>query len=120
MHVELNARRLELWVRRAGIVLFAAFLAAGLANVFGQAASTSRVSSPTADLVLGAPDAVRSGLIYEVQFTVVAHRALQHPALVLEPGWFDGSTCVVGLLTLKTTEVVPACRSSLRGVSVPP
>ena len=79
-------------MRRAGFVLFAAFLAAGLANVFGQAASTSRVSSPTADLVLGAPDAVRSGLIYEVQFTVVAHRELQHPALVLEPGWFDGFT----------------------------
>ena len=39
-----------------------------------------------------APTAVRSGLIYEVQFTVSAHRALEEPTLVLDSGWFDGFT----------------------------
>ena len=41
---------------------------------------------------MDAPTAVRSGLVYEVQFTVSAHRDLEEPTLVLDNGWFDGFT----------------------------
>ena len=49
------------------------FLGAGLANVFGQKVGTASATSAAADLEVKAPTAVRSGLIYEVQFTVSAH-----------------------------------------------
>jgi hypothetical protein len=91
-HVDLEGRDLERWLPRAGIVLLAAFLGVGLANVFGQRVQTTSVRSAVADLELKAPSAVRSGLVYEVQFTVTAHTALEEPTLVLESGWFDGFT----------------------------
>ena len=53
---------------------------------------TSSASAAAADLEVKAPTAVRSGLIYEVQFTVAAHRTLEEPTLVLDSGWFDGFT----------------------------
>ena len=91
-HVDLEGRDLERWLPTAGIVLLAAFLVVGLANVFGQRVQTTSVESAVADLEVKAPSAVRSGLIYEVQFTVSAHTALEEPTLVLESGWFDGFT----------------------------
>jgi hypothetical protein len=91
-HVDLEGRELERWFPRAGIFLLAAFLVIGLANVFGQRVETASVSTSIADLEVKAPTAVRSGLIYEVQFTVTAHTALEEPTLVLESGWFDGFT----------------------------
>ena len=68
------------------------FLGAGLANVFGQKVGTASATSAAADLELEAPSAVRSVLIYEVQFTISAHRALNEPTLVLDSVWFDGFT----------------------------
>jgi hypothetical protein len=91
-HVDLERRGLEQWLLRLGIVLFAAFLVAGLLNVFGQRVETSSASAAAADLEVKAPSAIRSGLIYEVQFTVTAHRRLEEPTLVLDSGWFDGFT----------------------------
>lgn len=91
-HVDLEGGDLERWLPRAGIVLLAAFLVAGLANVFGQRVQTTSVEGAAADLEVKAPPAVRSGLIYEVQFTVLAHRGLEEPTLVLDDGWFDGFT----------------------------
>ena len=75
-----------------GIALVAAFLIVGLANVFGQKVETTSATSAVADLGVDAPTAVRSGLVYEVQFTVSAHRDLEEPTLVLDNGWFDGFT----------------------------
>ena len=91
-HVELESRGLEVWLPRAGVVVLLAFLALALANVFGQKIDTARATAAAADLELKAPDAVRPGLIYEVQFTVTAKQALEEPALVLDDGWFDGFT----------------------------
>ena len=91
-HVEVERRDLERWLRRVGVALLAAFLVVGLANVFGQKVDTSSASAAAADLEVKAPTAVRSGLIYEVQFTVAAHRTLEEPTLVLDSGWFDGFT----------------------------
>jgi hypothetical protein len=91
-HVDLEGRRLEYWLLTAGILLLAAFVAVGLANVFGQKVETQSVTTAIADLEVKAPRAVRSGLIYEAQFTVLAHRRLEEPTLVLDSGWFDGFT----------------------------
>jgi hypothetical protein len=91
-HVDLERRDLERWLVRLGIVLIAAFLGLGLANVFGQRVGTTSVDSAVADLEVKAPTAVRSGLIYEVQFTVTAHTTLEEPTLVLDSGWWDGFT----------------------------
>ena len=73
-------------------MLFAAFLGLGLVNVFGQRVGTTSASGAVADLEVKAPRAVKSGLIYEVQFTVTAHTALAEPTLVLDSGWWDGFT----------------------------
>jgi hypothetical protein len=91
-HVDVEERGLEQWLTRVGIALFAAFLVVGLLNVFGQKVETASATAPAADLEVEAPSAVRSGLIYEVQFTVAAHRRLEEPTLVLDSGWFDGFT----------------------------
>lgn len=90
--VDLHARNLEPWVRLGILVVFLGFCAAGLANVFGQKTSTTRERGAVADLEIEAPAASRGGLIYQVRFTVRAHRDLSAPALVLDPGWFDGLT----------------------------
>jgi hypothetical protein len=77
---------------RAGLALFAVFTALGLANVFGQKVEPATASAAEARLEVEAPTAVRSGLIYEAQFTILAHRTLEQPTLVLDSGWFDGFT----------------------------
>jgi hypothetical protein len=89
-HIDLERRGLERWLMGTGVVLLAVFLGLGLANVFGQRVETTSVSTAVADLEVKAPTAVRSGLMYEVQFTIAAHAALEEPTLVLESGWFDG------------------------------
>ncbi|MGH3018280.1 MAG: hypothetical protein ACRDLU_07900 [Gaiellaceae bacterium] len=91
-HIDVERRSLEWWLVRAGVIIFAAFLGVGLANVFGQRVETTSVAAAIADLEVKAPTAVRSGLVYEVQFTVAAHAALEEPTLVLDSGWFDGFT----------------------------
>jgi hypothetical protein len=91
-HLELAGPDLEAWFRRAGLFLLAAVLAVGLANVFGQATGETSVENDAARLTLRAPDAVRSGLFYQVMFRVDARRELKEPALVLDPGWVEGFT----------------------------
>ena len=91
-HVELTGRDVEGWLRRVGLFLLAAFVAVGLANVFGQATGETSVENDAARLTLRAPGAVRSGLFYQVIFRVDARRELKEPALVLDPGWVEGFT----------------------------
>jgi hypothetical protein len=91
-HVELTGPDVEAWLRRIGLLLLAAFIAVGLANVFGQATGETSVENDAARLTLRAPGAVRSGLFYQVMFRVDAHRELKEPALVLDPGWVEGFT----------------------------
>jgi hypothetical protein len=91
-HVELTGPDVEAWLRRVGLLLLAAFVAVGLANVFGQATGETSVENDAARLTLRAPDAMRSGLFYQVMFRVDARRELKEPALVLDPGWVEGFT----------------------------
>jgi hypothetical protein len=99
--VDLHDRNVEPWVRLAILLLFAGFCAAGVANVFGQKTSETRENGRAADLEVEAPSASRGGLIYQVRFRVQAHRDLAEPALVLDPGWFEG-------LTINTFQPDPA------------
>jgi hypothetical protein len=99
-HVDLRGRNVEPRVRFGIILLFAAFIAAGLANLFGQATSESAARGADAEIALEAPSASRGGLIYQVRFRIRTRTALKEPALVLDPGWFEG-------LTINTFEPEP-------------
>jgi hypothetical protein len=66
-HRDLEGRRHEQWFRRALIALVAAFVVAGLVNVFGQRPATATVRSSAADLEVYAPKRLRSGLYYETR-----------------------------------------------------
>jgi hypothetical protein len=91
-HIELHRRQLEPRIRFAVLLVFAATIAAGLANVFGQSPGTRSAAGEAAELRVIAPTAARGGLIYEARFEVEARRDLNEPAFVLDPGWFDGLT----------------------------
>jgi hypothetical protein len=89
-HRDLGGRNRHVWVRRVLLGLVAAVCAAGVANVFGQVPSTSRAATPAAVLSVYAPSRVRAGLLYTARFHVTAKTDLRKPALVLDPGWFEG------------------------------
>jgi hypothetical protein len=91
-NVDLRRRNLEPWIRRGVLLLLTAISVAGLANLFGQEPSTATVAGEAADVTLEAPEALRGGLIYQVTIPVSAHRDLAEPALVFDPGWFEGLT----------------------------
>jgi hypothetical protein len=56
-----------IWVRRGIIALIAAFLAVGLANVFGQRPATRTVFTPRATLALYVPDRLRGGDLFSAR-----------------------------------------------------
>jgi hypothetical protein len=91
-HLDLERRRLEVWVRRAGILALLAILAIALAGIFGQTGSTVTAAGTAATLRLDAPRALRSGLMYQARFEIEADRTIERPVLVLQDGWFDGMT----------------------------
>ena len=99
--VDLHDRNLEPWIRLGILLVFLGFCAAGAANVFGQKTSAAEASAERADLEVEAPSASRGGLIYQVRFRVHANQELVEPALVLDPGWFEG-------LTINTYQPEPA------------
>ena len=96
------------WARRFLLAIFAVIVALALANVFGQEDSNTTVAAPAATLTVRAPDRLRGGLIYQTEFTVVAHRPLERVHLVLSAGWIDG-------LTLNTLEPNPGQEGSRDG-----
>ena len=62
-HRDLVGRRHEPWVRRGVLVVFVALIALGLANVFGQRATTSSAAGAAAELTVEAPSRLRGGLL---------------------------------------------------------
>jgi hypothetical protein len=95
-HLHLRGRH-AVAVRRIVLGLLFAFVVAALLNVFGQHSSNSSASGATADLRVRSPTRLRSGLIFQARFDVVAHRTLAQPKLVLDSGWIEG-------MTINTTE----------------
>ena len=82
----------EVVARRVLVAGMALACILGLANVFGQAPSTWRRTTPVASLALSAPAAVRGGLVFQVRVTVDAHVPLAHPALLLSRGYWEQMT----------------------------
>lgn len=82
----------SIWIRRALLVVPAAFLVVGLANLLGQRPSTLVGADRAARLEVTAPTHARSGLIYAARFRIYAKREIKNAMLVLEPGWADGYT----------------------------
>jgi hypothetical protein len=91
-HRDLDGRRHEPWVRRAGLLLFFALSLTALLNVFGQRAQSSSASSPAAVLSLKAPSKARGGDIFQARFEVRASQEVRQPLLILDQGWLDGLT----------------------------
>jgi hypothetical protein len=102
---DLRGRMWEIWVRRACVLILAAVPVLALWNVFGQAATNARASSPAAVLLVHSPERVRGGLLFEVRFTIRAHQELSNATLRLSRGWADG-------LTINTIEPSPANQGS--------
>jgi hypothetical protein len=110
-HIDPAPRGVETWLRRGALLALLGFTAAGLANIFGQRASETTAVAPAATLTVEAPGALRGGLVWQGLFRVVALRRLEKPALVFDPGWFDG-------MTLNSIEPDAAEQSSRGGRSV--
>jgi hypothetical protein len=102
-HRDLEGRRWGIIARRVLLALVAAFLVAGLLNVFGQRPDTDVASAPAASLKVFAPVHVRSGLVYAARFHITARQDIKDAFLVLDPGWAEGYT-VNGLAPQPLTE----------------
>ena len=98
----------ERWVRWVVVAAIVGFLAAGLADVFGQRPSTSTAEGPAATLQVEAPKSVRGGLLFQGRVEVRAQEPIEKPTLVLAPGWFDG-------LTVNTVQPEPSFTVSEHG-----
>jgi hypothetical protein len=79
-----------IWIRRGILALLAAFLAVGLANVFGQRPVTQSATVAAAKLTVYAPDRLRGGDLFSARFHVTARRELKDARLVLDEGWAEG------------------------------
>jgi hypothetical protein len=86
-HFDIGARP---WARWICVVVLAALPVLALLNVFGQRPTTSRASSPVADVSVSSPAHLRSGLQASTRVEVVAHRTIGHLALAFSQGWWDG------------------------------
>lgn len=87
---DLAGREWEAWVRRGLFALLCLVPVLALLNVFGQRPETASAAAPEAKLELYAPEHVRSGLLFEARFRVIARQDLQKATLVLDPGWLEG------------------------------
>jgi hypothetical protein len=77
------------WVRRALVGLFALVALLGLLGLFGQVPVESSASGTAASMTLSAPKTVRGGLFFQAKLDITAHRAIAHPRLLLDEGWFE-------------------------------
>jgi hypothetical protein len=79
-----------LWVRRAVLTVLGLVALAGLLNRFGQHPAETTARVPAATLRLSAPEHVRGGLFFQSRLDIRAAQAIDHPRIVLDPGWVEG------------------------------
>jgi hypothetical protein len=91
-HQDLAGRDRHVWWRRAALVVLAAVLVLGLANVFGQSTSPVTTVAPAASLLVSSPAHVRGGLVFTTEIVITPRRTLQNAQLYLDNGWFRGMT----------------------------
>jgi hypothetical protein len=107
-HRDLEGAVRAVWPRRVVLSVFVVLSILGLANVFGQRPQTTHATAPPATLELYAPARVRSGLLYEARFTIHANDDLKSAALLLSPGWGEGTS-------MNTLEPSPVGEGSRNG-----
>jgi hypothetical protein len=90
------------------LAVLLALVVLALLDVFGQRNSTATSVEPNATLAVHSPSALRGGLLYQVRITVQTRVAIDHPRIVLSPGWFEG-------LTLNTLEPTPESEGTRQG-----
>jgi hypothetical protein len=107
-HRDLRGRENYPWARWILLTVLALFLAAGLANVFGQHPAVDSAESAQARLEVMAPTALRAGLYFESRFTIEAKEEIASATIVLDEGWLQGTT-------LNTVEPSPVGEASRNG-----
>src|SRR3569832_1457218 len=63
-----------------------------LLDVFGLHATAETVNGAGATLEVEAAHNLRAGLLHQLRMTVTATQDMDHPQLVLSPGWFEQDT----------------------------
>jgi hypothetical protein len=61
-----------------------------LTGVLGQRATTTSAAGRQASIAVRAPKTVRGGLFFQSRVTIQVTGRIQHPRLVLDPGWLEG------------------------------
>jgi hypothetical protein len=107
-HRDLEGLHTRPWPRRVILSILAAFLVAGVLNVFGQRPVTSYAAGPEAQLKLYAPTHLRGGLLASARFHITAYRNLKNAVLILDRGWAEG-------MSLNTIEPSPLGQGSSDG-----
>jgi hypothetical protein len=79
--------RRGIYVRRGVLSLLGILCLLALANVFGQATSTSRTSFGAGTLSVSSATRLRGGDLTSATFTITATRQITNAILVLDPGW---------------------------------
>jgi hypothetical protein len=79
-----------LWVRRAILTLLGVVVVLAALNRYGQRPSESVAQVPAATMRLSAPARIRGGLFFQSRVDIRAAQAINHPRLVLDPGWVEG------------------------------
>jgi hypothetical protein len=89
---DLEGRGSHPWQRRALLVLLLVLPVLALLDVFGQRDEHATTAGQAADMTVSGPTKVRGGLLFQNKITVLAHRKLSQPKLVLNPAFLDGLT----------------------------
>jgi hypothetical protein len=100
--------RRGIYVRRAILSTVLGFCLLGLANVFGQATSTSEAAFGAGTLSVSSATALRGGDLTPAVFTIHAVRDVKNAILVLDPGWATG-------MSINTIEPSPTSETSDKG-----
>lgn len=110
--LELQGRGHHTAYRRIGLALLCLIVLGALLGVFGQSSTTTVAASRQAMLSIEAPARLRGGLLFQARFEIVARRSLEHPRLLLSPGWLEA-------MTLNTVAPSPIAEgSSAKGFSM--
>jgi hypothetical protein len=91
-HRDLAGRSGHVWVRRAGLLLLCAFIAAALLNVFGQHQETAVAQGAGTRLTVQAPHALRGGDIVQVHLWISTTPGIGSLRIVVSQGFLDGFT----------------------------
>lgn len=103
--LEMRGRAGPLWARRALLGVLVAFVALGLAGVFGQESTLTTATGAVAEVRLDAPARLRGGLMSQGRIQITAVSRIAQPRIVLGPGWNEG-------ITINTVTPSPAAETT--------